>query len=60
MNEAEELGQTLGWGQSQYHSALMEIIAKERSALKAGEIALNKNHRVKPGDVGSAAAVGVK
>lgn len=60
MNEAVETGKDLGWGQSEYHAALMKIIAKERSALKAEEIALNKNHRVKPGDAGSAAAGGTK
>ena len=40
-----KMGQPLGWGQTEYNKALMDIIGTERSALKSGDRILNKTHR---------------
>ena len=52
MEDYVKLGNQKGWGQPEYHKALVEIIAEEKAALKAGDRILNKNHRPKATDDG--------
>ena len=52
MNEAVELGSSLGWGREQYRAKLMEIISTERAALKSGDRILNKYHQTHATDGG--------
>jgi hypothetical protein len=45
MDDIFEMGKSLGWKQPQFNSALRGMLAEERQALRAGNIALNKHVR---------------
>jgi hypothetical protein len=45
MKEIEKLGEQKGWSTEKYATELKELIQEERSILRSGQRALNKNQR---------------